>query len=157
MQDLKKYFFVCVYAFFVVTLQISTFSFFTDFSPNFILANIAVSSAIFDLRLNLVFISFIVLMIRAGTYDSQFLWFLPLIAFLFKFIYLKELKDPLWLCIFYSVTLTVILTLFDTDGLPFHEILYKSLPINILFSVIIYFFMKKIILRKSSYAVRFKR
>ncbi|NQY81156.1 MAG: hypothetical protein HRT47_12690 [Candidatus Caenarcaniphilales bacterium] len=156
MTDLKKYFFTCIYAFLVVTLQISTFSFFTDLSPNFILVNIAVSSALFDLGLNLVFISFIVLMIRAGTYDSQFLWYLPLIAVIFKFIYIKELKDPLLLCIFYTTVLTVGVTLFNTDTLPFFELLYKSLPINVLLAVIVYFIMKKLILRKSSYAVKLR-
>lgn len=156
MRDLKKYFFTCIYAFLVVTLQLSTFSFFTDLSPNFIVVNIAVSSALFDLALNIVFISFIALMIRAATYDSQFLWYLPLIAFIFKFIYIKELKDPLLLCIFYSVVLTVGVTLFSTDTYPFFDMLYKSLPINVLLTVLIYFVMKKLILRKSSYAAKFR-
>ncbi len=156
MRDLKKYFFTCIYAFLVVTLQLSTFSFFTDLSPNFIVVNIAVSSALFDLGLNVVFISFIALMIRAATYDSQFLWYLPLIAFIFKFIYIKELKDPLLLCIFYSVVLTVGVTLFSTDTYPFFDMLYKSLPINVLLTVLIYFVMKKLILRKSSYAAKFR-
>ena len=95
-------------------------------------------------------------MIRAATYDSQFLWYLPLIAFIFKFIYIKELKDPLLLCIFYSVVLTVGVTLFSTDTYPFFDMLYKSLPINVLLTVLIYFVMKKLILRKSSYAAKFR-
>lgn len=156
MTDLKKYFFTCIYAFLVVTLQISVFSFFTGLSPNFIVVNIAVSSALFDLGLNVVFISFIALMIRAATYDSQFLWFLPLIAVIFKFIYIKELKDPLLLCIFYSTVLTLAINLFSTDTYPFFEMLYKSLPINVLLTVLIYFVMKKLILRKALYAFKFK-
>jgi hypothetical protein len=124
LSDFRKYSLISLYAFLVFALQISFFSRFTNIDLNFILVNIAVFSALFNLKENLVFLSTATILLQAFTFDKQFIWFLPLLSVLLKLFYTKELKDPLWLCVFYSVLLSAIYCFINQDTYSyFHKIL----------------------------------
>lgn len=148
MSDFRKYSLISLYAFLVFALQISFFSRFANIDLNFILVNIAVFSALFNLKENLVFLSTATILLQAFTFDKQFIWFLPLLSVLLKLFYTKELKDPLWLCVFYSVLLSVIYCFINQDTYSYFHKILLSLPFNALFAVILYFLFKSLIITK---------
>lgn len=148
MSDLKKYSLIAFYAFVVFILQISFFSSFVSIDLNFILVNIAVFAALFSLKENLVFLSTATLLLQAYTFDKQFIWFLPLVSVLLKLLYTRELKDPLWLCLFYSLLLSCIYCFINKDSLGYFYKVLLSAPFNILFAAILYFLFKTIIINK---------
>ncbi|MBU6197662.1 MAG: hypothetical protein KGO93_08880 [Cyanobacteria bacterium REEB446] len=97
---------------------------------------------------NLVFLSTATILLQAFTFDKQFIWFLPLLSVLLKLFYTKELKDPLWLCVFYSVLLSAIYCFTNQDTYSYFHKILLSLPFNALFAVILYFLFKSLIITK---------
>jgi len=148
LSDLKKYSLIALYAFVVFILQISFFSSFVSIDLNFILVNIAVFAALFTLKENLVFLCTATLLLQAYTFDKQFIWFLPLVSVLLKLLYTRELKDPLWLCLFYSLLLSCIYSFINKDTLGYFYKILLSAPFNILLAAILYFLFKVLIVKK---------
>ena len=142
MSDIRKYSLISFYALIVFVLQISFFSRLANIDLNFILVNIAVFAALFNLKQNLVFLSTATILLQAFTFDKQFIWFLPLVSVILKLFYTREITVPIWICVFYTVLLSVVYCFVNQDSYAYFHKLFLSLPFNAIFAMILYFLFK---------------